>query len=57
MVVSEILKRKKEVRFVKNKDEAMNVLRDELESGDVVVIMAVGSFNRLGYDLLSSLQQ
>jgi UDP-N-acetylmuramate-alanine ligase len=40
------------VRGVKNKQEALEILKKELVSGDVVVVMAVGNFNRLSYELI-----
>ena len=39
------------VRLVHNKQQALSILKSELKPGDVVVIMAVGSFNRLAYEL------
>ena len=39
-------------RLVKTKQEALNILKQEVRSGDVVVVMAVGNFNRLGYELM-----
>ncbi len=41
----------KHTRLVHNKLEALDILKAELKSGDVVVVMAVGNFNRLGYEL------
>jgi UDP-N-acetylmuramate--L-alanine ligase len=41
------------VRGVKNKQEALEILKKELVSGDVVVVMAVGNFNQLAYELIS----
>lgn len=55
MVVKEVLKHHKNVRLVNNKEEAKSILQKELKSGDVVVVMAVGSFNRLGYELVNNL--
>lgn len=37
--------------LVQSKQEALNLLKQELKSGDVVVVMAVGDFNRLSYEL------
>jgi UDP-N-acetylmuramate-alanine ligase len=37
-------------RLVKNKQEALDILKNEAKEGDVVVVMAVGDFNRLGYE-------
>ncbi len=39
------------VRLVHNKQEALGILKKEAKPGDVIVIMAVGSFNRLAYEL------
>ncbi|MCL5008870.1 MAG: UDP-N-acetylmuramate--L-alanine ligase [Patescibacteria group bacterium] len=39
------------IRLVKDKDEALKILKAELRPGDVVVVMAVGNFNRLAYEL------
>ncbi len=43
------------VRRVKDQQEALQILKKELKPGDVVIIMAVGNFNRLGYELISIL--
>ena len=39
------------VRLVHNKTEALDILKAELKPGDVVIVMAVGAFNRLAYEL------
>lgn len=39
------------VRPVATKAEALAILEKELAPGDVVIVMAVGSFNRLAYEL------
>ncbi len=39
------------LRKVSNKDEALQILKTELNPHDVVIVMAVGSFNRLAYEL------
>lgn len=39
------------IRVVQSKQEALDLLKSELKSGDVVIVMAVGEFNRLGYEL------
>ncbi len=44
-----------QVRLVHNKQQALDILKSELQSGDVVLVMAVGNFNRLGYELLEQL--
>ena len=44
-------RRAEHVRLVHNKNGALSILKSELKPGDVVIIMAVGSFNRLAYEL------
>lgn len=39
------------IRPVATKQEALEILEQELVPGDVVIVMAVGSFNRLAYEL------
>lgn len=41
----------KQVRLVHDKQEAMDILKSELKPGDVLIVMAVGNFNRLAYEL------
>jgi UDP-N-acetylmuramate--L-alanine ligase len=41
------------VHFVEDKTAAVNLLRDEVEVGDVIIVMAVGSFNQLAKELTS----
>ncbi|MDE2311603.1 MAG: UDP-N-acetylmuramate--L-alanine ligase [Patescibacteria group bacterium] len=50
-VISAIKPYAKSVTLVPNKAEAVTLLKKALKPGDVVVIMAVGSFNRLAYEL------
>jgi UDP-N-acetylmuramate--L-alanine ligase len=38
-------------RLVADKAEALKILKADLKPGDVVIVMAVGSFNRLAYEL------
>jgi UDP-N-acetylmuramate--alanine ligase len=38
-------------RLVHSKNEALEILKKETTSGDVVVVMAVGDFNKLAYEL------
>jgi UDP-N-acetylmuramate--L-alanine ligase len=38
-------------RLVKTKQEALEILKKEAKEGDVVVVMAVGDFNRLSYEI------
>ncbi len=52
-VVEEISKHHKHVRLVANKQEAHSVLQMELQPQDVVIVMAVGSFNLLAKELIS----
>lgn len=42
-------------RLVKNKQEALDILKKEARPGDVIVVMAVGDFNRLAYELKEAL--
>jgi UDP-N-acetylmuramate--L-alanine ligase len=39
------------IRLVHNKQDALNILKSETRPGDVIIVMAVGSFNRLAYEL------
>lgn len=39
------------VRLLKNKQEAIDILKADALPGDIIVVMAVGSFNRLAYEL------
>ncbi len=48
-VVAAIAQFQKNVRYVKDKQQAL--AQADIREGDVVVIMAVGSFNTLAYDL------
>jgi UDP-N-acetylmuramate--L-alanine ligase len=48
------LKTKNSVRHIRNKQEARGILKAEAKPGDVVVVMAVGDFNRLAYELKDS---
>lgn len=40
------------IRFVRNESEALSILKKEVKPGDVVIVMAVGDFNRLAYDFV-----
>ncbi len=53
-VIAAVKQNQANVRLVHNKQEALQLLKTELKSGDIVVVMAVGSFNRLGYELLEA---
>lgn len=50
-VVEEIRKQQPNVRLVENQKQALEILSKEAKAGDVIVIMAVGDFNRLAYNL------
>jgi UDP-N-acetylmuramate: L-alanyl-gamma-D-glutamyl-meso-diaminopimelate ligase len=50
-VFTAIQKNQPHTRQVANKQEAFEALKKELRPGDVVVVMAVGSFNHLAYEL------
>lgn len=39
------------VRLVHNKQQALSILKSEAKPGDIIIVMAVGSFNRLAYEL------
>lgn len=52
-VVEEISKFHSDVRLVNDKNEALNILQSELQPTDVVIVMAVGSFNTLAKDLIA----
>lgn len=54
-VVEAIAKTHPNVKEVKDKAEAMDFLKKELRPGDVVIVMAVGSFNTLAYELIENL--
>jgi UDP-N-acetylmuramate: L-alanyl-gamma-D-glutamyl-meso-diaminopimelate ligase len=43
-------------RLVQTKEEALAILRKEVTAGDVVIVMAVGHFNRLAYELSEKLK-
>jgi UDP-N-acetylmuramate: L-alanyl-gamma-D-glutamyl-meso-diaminopimelate ligase len=40
-----------DVRLVDSKQQALDILKTETKPGDVVIVMAVGDFNRLSYEL------
>ncbi len=56
----EVLRRIQEhqpnTRLVHNAPEALELLKAEVKAGDIVIVMAVGSFNRLAYDYVEYLQ-
>jgi UDP-N-acetylmuramate: L-alanyl-gamma-D-glutamyl-meso-diaminopimelate ligase len=39
------------IKKVINKDDALNIIKNESKPGDVIIVMAVGNFNRLAYEL------
>ena len=39
------------IRLVHDKQEALSILKSEARPGDIIIVMAVGSFNRLAYEL------
>jgi UDP-N-acetylmuramate--L-alanine ligase len=41
----------KHIRQVKDKADALDILKAEASGGDVIIVMAVGNFNRLVYEL------
>lgn len=54
-VVQEIAKHHSDVRLVADRNEALSVLQNESEPGDVVVVMAVGNFNLLAKEIIDLL--
>ncbi len=50
-VVQAIGLHKSNIRLVHNKQEALDILKSEAKPGDIIIVMAVGSFNRLAYEL------
>jgi UDP-N-acetylmuramate--L-alanine ligase len=43
------------VRLVHSKSQALNIIKSESRLGDIIIVMAVGSFNRLAYELKEAL--
>jgi UDP-N-acetylmuramate--alanine ligase len=43
------------IRLVHDKSEALSIIKSEAHPGDIVIVMAVGSFNRLAYELKEKL--
>ncbi len=39
------------IRLIENKEQALNIIKAEAKATDVIIVMAVGSFNRLAYEL------
>lgn len=54
-VVTAISEHHQAVQLISDKAEALRVLQAEIKPGDVVIIMAVGSFNTLAHDLVEKL--
>ncbi|HYV33238.1 MAG TPA: hypothetical protein VE973_00105, partial [Candidatus Limnocylindria bacterium] len=54
-VKSEIRNSQSKIRLVHNKQQALDILKSELKPSDVVIVMAVGNFNRLAYELKETL--
>lgn len=52
-VVEEVSKHHKDVRLVATKAQVKEILQAELQPSDVVIVMAVGDFNKLAGELLS----
>jgi len=50
-VVAEVKKNNPSARLVHNKQEALDIIKAGAKSGDVIIVMAVGNFNRLSYEL------
>jgi UDP-N-acetylmuramate--L-alanine ligase len=50
-IKSKIPSQKSIIRLVHNKQEALDIIKNEAKPGDVIIVMAVGSFNRLAYEL------
>jgi len=43
------------IRKVRSKAEALKILTTQLKPNDIVIVMAVGDFNRLAYELIDKL--
>lgn len=56
-VVDAIKQNHGDVSYVSDKHEAFNLLRKESKPGDVIIVMAVGSFNKLAYELMAILNK
>lgn len=50
-VVQTLSQHYKHVRLAQNKQDAIDILKSETHPGDIIIVMAVGSFNRLAYEL------
>ncbi|MDQ3018271.1 MAG: UDP-N-acetylmuramate--L-alanine ligase [bacterium] len=54
-VVEAIAKHHSDARLVSDKQSALQILQNEVEPGDVIIVMAVGAFNLLAKELLENL--
>jgi len=54
-VVDAIRAHKPDVKLVFGKQQALDILKAEAKPGDIIIVMAVGSFNRLAYELKEKL--
>lgn len=54
-VVKEVSRHHKNVRLVADKAAALEILKAEAINDDVVIVMAVGSFNKLAYEFIEGL--
>ncbi|HLD82176.1 MAG TPA: hypothetical protein VJA22_03160, partial [Patescibacteria group bacterium] len=55
-VVEAVQNKHPSVHHVSHKKKALTYLMEHLRPNDVVVVMAVGSFNELAYDLRDALR-
>ena len=56
-VVDVIATQHSAVRYIPIKEKVLRTLTHEVKSGDVVVVMAVGAFSRLSYELYDALKK
>jgi UDP-N-acetylmuramate: L-alanyl-gamma-D-glutamyl-meso-diaminopimelate ligase len=54
-VITAVQAEHKQARLIKDKTEAVSILQKETKRGDIIIIMAVGSFNTLAQDLIGQL--
>lgn len=55
MVATKVGAQHKRLHLVKNKTQALTLLLERVQPGEVVIVMAVGSFNHLSYELRDAL--
>lgn len=55
-VIDAVRKQHKHARLTHEKNDTLTLLKQEAKPGDLIVVMAVGNFNRLGYELLEALR-